>query len=282
MDSKVKKPSVFDFLDLNSYLSEYYTYRKSLGSRFSYESWAQELDLRNKSFLRLVTIGKKKISPNLQQKLSEKMFDQPDESEYFYYLVKYSYASSQKDRADFGKKLMTLLKVKTTKENIIENYNDFLSNPWLPRLLTLLTFKDIQPTLTILAKILDKPADLVEEMLNKLNSIGLATSAFVNGELHWQSLGDAFKVPDKLGNEVLLNYHKECLDDAIRAFAAPQELRRYRSLILPMSEEQLKEFYSYLDAFSAEQIHRFSSDSLSGKRLFQANFNIHKVTEPAP
>lgn len=55
----MKKPNIFEYLDIISYLSDYYMYRKSIHSGFSYESWAAELELKSRSFLRMMVLGKK-------------------------------------------------------------------------------------------------------------------------------------------------------------------------------------------------------------------------------
>lgn len=275
-----QKPSVFEYLDLNAFLQSYYNFRKQMDSEFSYESWANELGVKNKSFLRLAIVGKKKISQMLMTALSEKIFESKNEQEYFYYLVKYAYAPTQKDKTDFSNKLIRLIKG-NSKEEVIEATAELLSSPWFMRMLTLLTFKDITPTVATFSKLIDKPAAEVEHLLLKLQELKLAYSVQVDGQTHWLCSGKAFKVPDQIGSEAIIQYHKASLDDAINAFNRPKDQRRYRSLLLPMSEEQMKEFYTLMDEFANEQKIRFNSESLKGKNLFQANFNIHRITETA-
>jgi len=64
----------------------------------------------------------------------------------------------------------------------------------------------------------------------------------------------------------------------VQAFHQPHTLRKYRSLLLPLTPEELQELYSFLDEFASDQLSRFDSESYKGRRIFQMNFNVHPVT----
>lgn len=282
MNSKnVNPPNVYDYLDITFYLQDYYKFRKSKNKSFSYESWSQELQINSRSFLRLVVIGKKKVSNSFIETFSRLNFATKNEEEYFEYLVKYSRASTQKEKQAFGKELVHILK-KNTKQKEISDFSDFVSSPTLPRLLTLLSFKDLDSTPTSLSILLGIPQTEIERALNKLETLNLATKIEKNEQIHWISLNSKFKVPDNKGSFDLMKFHRQSLLEAIEAFNLPKETRRYKSLLLPLSEEELKHFNEAMDSFASEQFVRFSGDQFNGRRLFQINLNLHPVTEASP
>lgn len=274
-----KLPVVFDYLDINFYLQDYYKFRKNKESDFSYESWSQELALNSRSFLRLLVMGKKKVSPKFVEAFSLLNFATKSEEEYFHFLVKYSQAATQKDKQVFSAKLVQILK-RNTNQKYIDDFSDLVSSPQLPRLLTLLGFSDLQTDVETLSNLLDQSVDQVQKSLNKLEELQLATKEKTSVGVIWKTQNTKFKVQDAKGSVDLMKFHEKSLLDAIDAFSAPKELRRYKSLLLPMSVDELQIFYQNMDEFASEQFTRFSVDEYKDRRVFQINLNVHPVTQP--
>lgn len=59
----------------------------------------------------------------------------------------------------------------------------------------------------------------------------------------------------------------------------PHELRRFKSLMLVMSDEELANFSAAMDEFASSMIQQFTSNSGLKRRVFQVNMNYHVVTE---
>jgi uncharacterized protein (TIGR02147 family) len=273
-------PSVFEYLDVISYLQDYYKWRKATSKDFSYEFWSMELEFSSRSYIRMMIMGKKKVSTKFVETFSKRNFDDQNAEEYFYYLVQYSQAGSQKVKKDLGARLIKILKLRS-QQTIIEPQGDFLSTPLLPRLYTLLGFKDITPTTVNLARLMGLSDEQTATFLKQLVSLELAQHSVVDGAEHWVALHDKFKIPDNKGNMNLMKFHERSLLDAIDAFEQPKHLRKYKSLLLPLTESELTELYTLLDDFATENITRYSPSSYQDRRLFQLNFNIHPVAESA-
>jgi uncharacterized protein (TIGR02147 family) len=274
-----KDPVVFEYLDVLAYLQEYYAFRKSHDRGFSYENWSIELGFNSRSFLRMMVIGKKKVTPKFIESFCAKRFSSAQERDYFEYLVKYSQALGVKDRQAYGQKMIQIIRSQQPT-HVIEDPKDFVSSPLLPRLFTLLSFEDLTPTAEVMAKLLGQSQEVVESALAILEKMNLVHRNEVEGVIVWKSLSSHFKVPDDYGSLNLFKFHETSLRDAIEAFEKPRELRRYKSLLLPMDEEGIKNFHTILDQFAAEQVARYRSETYQGKRMFQANFNIYPVAEP--
>ncbi|WP_413290799.1 TIGR02147 family protein [Bdellovibrio sp. HCB337] len=277
MDSHPKTPSVYDYLDVGSYLQDYYRLRKTRDKNFSYESWAQELELNSRSFLRLLVAGKKKISPRFMENFCRLNFATKNEESYFYYLVKYSQASSGKDRQLYSQKMMQILKHEHSAQIVSEKV-DYVSDPLLVRLLSLLCFSDLRGNAARCAKILKVEMSEIEVALSKLEAMKLAEKVKVNEEDVWVALSDVFHVPDDYGSFNLMRFHEKSLQDAVAAFSQPPQLRRYKSLFVPLSEADLEKFNRALEDFIAEQLLLYNSKFCLDTYLYQVNFNFHPVT----
>ena len=267
------RPVIFEYLDVLSYLKDYYLFRKSSSDKFSYETWSRELGLNSRSFLRMIVIGKKKVTAKLAEAITNQNFSTKLEKEYFVCLVKYSHARNSEERQKYGQKLMQILRSQY-RPQIVEKYEGF-GKPLLPRLLTLIGFRDVGKSDSNLAKILKVKETEIKNALEVLEKLNLINK--INGE--WVSEISTFKVPDKYGNSFLRQFHYESLEEAMRAFDLPKETRRFKSLILALNEKSLADLNQMLDEFSSEQVQRYECQEFASKNLYQLNFNIYPVTE---
>lgn len=273
-----KKPVVFDYMEARAYLQDYYSYRKNSDEGFSYETWSVELKYSSRSYLRMVLIGKKKISDGFTSAFCQSQKFTKAESEYFEVLTRYSQSGTQSTRQAFSQKLFQILREHTGQSEVAD-YAEFVATPFLPRLLTMLSFQDIRPVPATFARLLGVDLHQVTSALEKLKAMGLAETENAEGEIHWKSLKRRFKIPDQVGNQAMIGFHKQSLADASQALSESKENRRFKSLILPLSSDELNQLYTLLDSFSSEQIARFNSDNYQDRRLFQLNMNIHAVAE---
>ncbi|MBO9665440.1 MAG: TIGR02147 family protein [Bdellovibrio sp.] len=276
MTTFMKAPVVFDYLDLGLYLKDYYQYRKHLDKGFSYEAWAAELDFRSRSFLRMMIVGKKKLTPTVTESIQRKHFLSKEEQNYFFYLVKFSQATGVKEKQLYSQKMMQILR-SLNNSQLIADSDDFISDPLLPRLLSLFSYDDVENSAPSFAKVLDVSQKRIEDALTILNKLGLIEQTAT--PQIWTSKVTTFKVPDSKGSLNLRKFHEKSLQEALHAFDLPNEVRSYKSLLLPMSPEDFSLFLQALDEFSGEQIIRHNVKDYVGKRLFQVNFNAYPVSE---
>lgn len=143
----------------------------------------------------------------------------------------------------------------------------------------MLGFEDILPTSQTLARLMDKSEDEITAALEKLQDLKLTQVSEIKGERHWQTAHTTFDVSDDLGSVHMMRFHEASLNESIAAFHQPKELRKYKSLILSLSDSELKEFYVLIEDFSTQQLARFQANQYSGRRLFQVNMNIFPVAE---
>lgn len=272
---KHTKPQVFDYLDAYQYLQDYYTFRKKIDAGFSYEAWASELNFNSRSFLRMMIQGKKKLTEKIVSALAQNSFATKDEQDYFFCLVKYTQAPALKERQIFGQKLVQILKHQSSAQVVSES-EDFISNPLMPRLLSLFSYDDIAKNSASFSGVLGVSEEQVVRALEVLHNLSLIEQPQKDV---WVSKVIAFRVPDNKGSLNLRKFHEKSLEEALKAFDMPKEVRRYKSLLLPMTTEDYQTFNQMLDDFAKEQMARHNPKTYSGRRLFQLNFNIYPVSE---
>jgi uncharacterized protein (TIGR02147 family) len=270
-----KKPDLLEYLSIQHYLKDLYKWRKQTEASFSYESWAQELDFKNRSFLRQIVIGRRNLTTDTSRQLARRLHFQGVELEYFELLVQYSRAQSLDKKNALGLKLTGLLKAEHQQQDV-KDYCEFISDTLYPRLQTLLSFKDIPKTPEQLGYLLNQPPDKIHQALQILEKIQLAARG---PEEEWSAVSKSFKVKEALGDRHLLNYHALSLHEAINAQSLPKDQRRYFSLLLPLSTEDFASFWDDFNRFKKEMIRKFDADDLRKRRLFQMNLNIHAVSE---
>lgn len=276
-----QKPSVFNFLDALQYLQSYYQFRKRAEPGFSYEAWASEMGFKSRSSLRMILYGQRKITGDFCQtfcrmnQLSEK------EKDYFTTLARYSQASTPLEKQTYGIKLIKILKTASPRTEI-DNHIDFVAKPLYVRLLTMLGFEDLAATPENLANLLGEDIVEIQEALKKLEEMHLASAQFSEQGLLWKTTHQRFKVPDNMGSVLMMRFHEQSLLESIQAFHKPKEERRYKSLLLPLSKEELTEFHTQMDNFASEQLARFQSNKFQGRKLYQVNLNVHSITQDPP
>jgi uncharacterized protein (TIGR02147 family) len=273
-------PNLLEYLDVLKFLQDYFSWRKAHENGFSFETWAAELGFRSRSYLRMVLIGKKPVSEQFAQCFCRAGKLTIKEMAYFQILFKYSQAGKQIEKKFYGQQLIQILKDCSERE-VIRDAIDFLSSPLYARLLVMLGFSDITPTAKTFARLLSTTEVEMSEALKKLNNLRLASSVKVDEELHWSTSHTNFDVPDDIGSVPLMRFHEVSLNDSIKAFHQPKDLRRYKSLLLPLTQEELQEFHLAVEDFASQQLVRFQAKTYSGRRLFQVNLNIFSIAEPS-
>lgn len=269
------KPILKDYLNVQQYLEDLYKYRKLHENDFSYETWSEELGINNRSYLRLIVTGRRSLSAPLARQLMERLNFQGSDREYFEALVLYSRARGKEQRNIYGRRLAQLMRGDVKLEPL-NNAEKFLIKPLWPRLHTFLSFKDTPRNVAEIAYLMRTSESEVTEGLEVLSKLGLIA---LTAEGFWQVVHESFKVRDDLGSLDLLRYHSDSLREAIEAKHMNFNQRRYKSLLMALSESEFQEFLDAFQAFVNESLTRHCHDRLENRQLFQVNFNLHSVSE---
>lgn len=273
----LESPRVFDFINIQDFLTSYYQYRKSKERQFSYEIWAREAGIKSRSLLRMVVLGKRSLTLKMAEILSYQFSFQPDELKYFLLLVEYSAAKSKEQRNFIWKKMLPLVQQQQAQQVIDEP--DFLSSHWLPKIQLLLSFSDIEKTTQVISKILGIELQQTEVFMKALEQLKLVKKVenSVSGAT-WNSHVGRFKIPESSQKAQLKNFYVQAFQDAEKAIALKPEIRKFRSLLVPLSTNEYAEVLLQLEEAFQEILLKYKSDELNGRRLYQMTTSLVPLT----
>jgi uncharacterized protein (TIGR02147 family) len=267
------RPNPKKYLNIFQFLQDCYQQRKSQEKDFSYELWARELQASDKSYVRLMVLGKRPLNDKMIAAFAENLNLDASEKEYFTDLTHYTQSKSPEQKKVFGKKLIHSLKDDLQQLDVSAHY-EFLSNPLLPRLQVMLSFQDLDQSAQSLSWLLGVPAEEIESGLQTLLKLKLIEDQA--GLL--RPLKSSFKVSDHFGDLGLEAFYTQNLEEAQKAMQLPAKERRFKSLFLPLNIPEFDEFLGNLQGFVREQLVRFNPDTYADRKLYQVHMNIIPVS----
>jgi len=271
------KPDLQSYLDVRQYLQEYYEWRKEEFTGFSYASWAKELGFQSRTFLRLVVVGKRNITERSIPKFQKSLKLTQKEQSYFLNLVRFSQAPTAERREYYAKFLQK--KISGTSSTIIADHYQFLSSSTGPKLMALLTMKDVPWTKERIHSHLGVPMRVLSTWLLTLERLGLAQQIKETESVRWIATISRFKVPEKIGDLALKSFHRKSLEHAITAIDEESD-RRYRALYVPLSKDEFNEIQETVQQFIDDILDKYLTDEGQNRRLYQMNLNLIPVSNP--
>lgn len=259
-------PQVTKYLSATEFLADVYRARKQEEPDFSYQSWAQELRIKNRSFLRLIVTGQRPITATTRDLFVKGLGLKGFEKDYFETLIAYNQSSDPEKKDSLQARLFAILRVSQDRVEIADTA-EFLANPALPVLQVLLSFRDVRKTPEALAPLFKSTPAEVKEWLETLGRLGLAEKS--NDHAEWSAAHANFKVPDSLGLLPLQRYNAESLRRAAQAVHLPPSQRRFRSLLIPLSEADYTSFLLELNELATRLLSRYNPSELADRRLYE-------------
>jgi uncharacterized protein (TIGR02147 family) len=274
-------PSICDFLDYREYLKCIYEWRKQSSSGFSYSLWADELGFKSRSFIRLIVTGKRAMTSNTVLQFLRSLKLKQTEADYFELLVKFNQSIDHHARKHYEKQILKFRSTRLSRSgmhsDVLDHYR-FLSSYLGPRIQVLLSLDDIEKTSQHFASLLGTKVQAVEEILETLERIGMAEKVPTERSFEWKSTTGTFEVRDHLGDVALQSFHRKSLEEAIMAMDTDTSLRKYQSIIVPLSSDEFSEVNQQLYSDLMAVLEKYKSDEGSGRRLYQINLNLIPTT----
>ncbi len=276
MNDTPTKPNIFDHIDIGTYLEAHYKFRKRTTKGFSYESWANQLNIKSRSLLRMMVTGKRAVTVNFAQTIASSLELTSQEKKYYDLLADYSRAENNEQKNMLWKKMVILMEHQQQAAPI--SSADFLSSHLLPKIQTLLGFEDLLKTSENIAEILGASVAQVNECLIQLQKLELIECTNENPP-RWSTDVKRFKVPDAIQNASLKNYYVKAFQDSIEAIALPPTTRKFRSLLIPLSEKEYAEVLEKLEDAYREILHQYKAETLEDRRLYQLNTSLFPLSK---
>lgn len=267
---------IFSSETLSHFLSSYYQQKKNINRHFSYENWARSLGKINRSLLKQISIGRRKIPPSRVEDFLSYFKFESKAKRHFLELV--DLADGGHDKSRLQKKVRDRVAYYKNFQTL-RNAEKFLENPDIPILATLFTLEDLPKDVASLARIMNVDDKTITHWIEVLLAMGFIKKT---SEGRWKNTKNSFLVPAKLGSEVLINFHKMSLVKAVAGLDKPKEKRNYDALLLPMTQEEYAEYLQMLDDFRADVLEKFNSPTFKGRDLYQVNWAIFSTVQGGP
>jgi len=275
----MKKPNLFEYLDLILFLKDIYRFRKLNEKDFSYEKWSQELGLKSRSYLRLLVMAKRPFSASLIPQFAKQLQFSTEETEYMNSLVQYSQTNSAELRESYGRQLIQKWK-HTLNQSVVEDTETYLSDPLTPIAFTYvsdLKGKATQDSLSQHLKVSEERAQRLIRNLIRLNLIEAFPTS--SGSFRYLALNHFAKIPDDPYNALIKKFHFEGMQQAIEAHALPSELRNYRSVICSLSAEQVVMLRGIINEFVKNVLATSETETTQmKKRIYRMNLQLFPVS----
>jgi uncharacterized protein (TIGR02147 family) len=260
------KPSVFEFVSLESYLTRHFQYRKLNNPQFSYQVWAKRLSIRASSILCMVVKGNRPPSLELRDKLKTEMGLDHREARYFDLLVEV-----KKNGGDVTRTLQLMKELEETHPQkgfrlIEQDQFRAISNWYHYALLELIECRHFIEDPALLSQSFEFQVSELElkEAIATLLRLGL---------LARNKKGKLFRVPGPLithsdqSDEGLRIYHEQTLQNARQAIRSQNSSEReingltlcLKAAKIPEAKKKLR---SFLEDFCREFDGGESSDQV--------------------
>lgn len=268
--------SIFDYMDTCLFLQDYYRQRKEQEPTYSYNRWAGEVGFSNKTLLRLIVQGQRKITP--RSKMAFKKFFAFDdiESDYFDILVEYSQVKDNHHKQALGSRLLEINRQKFS-QRFIPVGSGILKDPYGPQVMTVISSSDVPITAKEISDYVGITLAHAEAVLKYL----LNADLIMERKEGYTSNQPTFKVADQENSAELRNYHRHWTQHSIKTMDFAENKRLFRSINLNLTEEEYGEVVEEVNKIAVGLIARFKKNSLKGRKLFLLNMAVFPAKAPA-
>lgn len=262
-------PILFQYLSVTKYLEDLYVFKKKQNPGFSFDSWAADLGFKSRSFIKMIIAGDRNITLQFVDVFSQAMGYTPDQKTFFSLIASYNQCENEDEKKYYQDRLF---EIQGQQKDLVEiiHYTEFLSSKNLPQLLVLLSFTDIDRSAVGLSLFLEMPIEQIQNDLVALEKMQLVKQ---ENEI-WVPTKKSFKIPKNAGNPALVSYHNNSLTEAMAAQSLPAQLRRYRSILLPLSKTDYENLLQDIESLISKAVAKYDSDTLGDKKLYKMNINL--------
>lgn len=274
----MKKPNLFEYLDVCHYLKDFYKFRKCTEPGFSYEAWSNEMSIRSRSYLRALVLKEKPIHESILPQLIKGLSLKTEELVYFDLLFRYNSVQIKELKNSYGTQLVSFWK-KNTQESEIQDVAEFLADPINPVVFTYLSFDDSPSGFDEMCKNIGCEPLRLQNAIRCLVWQKLIDGIVeADGKISYKTVQPFFRVPSLPNNQLLKAFHIEGLSLAQEASHLPSEQRKYFSTFIAMSEEELLSAQTMIEEFNQQIMKLLNNNLITGKKIYRMNVQVFPVS----
>ena len=270
------KPSVFQYLDLRSYLKDYINFYKKSARRFSYRALARDIGFKVPNFLQQVLESKRSFNEEHTLLMAKHLDLNKKEQDYFFLLIEFDNCKKHIRKNELYQKLIRSCQ-HTNREKLLKKHYKYCEQWYHPVVRELA----LNPAYTgdplwivqrIYPRLTKKQVDRSLELLVELKLIQHQPHGnFTSNEKVIQTNSQA-------PSSVISNYHREMLkiaSNSIESFHSKD--RDIRAVTATLNEKQVKVLKEKLEVLWHE-VMELSQDDNQSDKVFQLNTQLFPLT----
>lgn len=272
---------IFRYTNYRQFLSDYYEYKKSTTTFFSYRYFALKAEISSPSLLKRVIDGKRNLSKMSIEQFIKGLGLSSKEAQYFRVLVHFNQSSSPDEKQGFYQQLLGMSSFTVDTQLSSDQYL-YLSKWYHPVVRELVTVFDFQNDFQKLAHqvfppITTEAAQRSFEMLTKLKLIKpLKNGLFKQTN---KALNSGSDDPDNLGL-VRRNHHKQNIQKALDSLdEVPLDERHALGINMGLSKAGYQVLLQEITAFRERVVTLVDKDK-GTDRVYQFNMQLFPMSFP--
>lgn len=267
---------VFEYLDSQAFLRDYYAHHKEHEYGFSYRVFARRAGCRSSNFPHLVMQGKRNLSGESAVRFAEACGLKGVEVEYFSDLVAFNQARSQREKERWYERLAKYAQFRRVHK-LTEAQAAYFSSWYIPAIRELAARSDFQAD----------PAWLSQVLIPNISEAQAKKALKTLTTLGFLAVSDAGKVQQvqplissngPLGHH-LVTFHRAMLKRASDAIElVEREEREIASLTLCVSEKRMLELKEEIRAFRKHLLQTAETED-EPERVVQIGFQLFPLSK---
>lgn len=270
-------PDVFEYLDVRSFLRDYYTAKKKAGRGFSYRAFSRRAGLSSPNHLKRVIDGDRRLTPQMADVYAQVLGLSGEHAVYFSELAAFSGAKTTAARSRAFERLTSFRRVRQGHELELA-HAAYHSRWYVPAIREMMVRPDFSEDPSWIAQQLLPPIRVSEavEALEILEQLGLVERD-EDGRLVQREA--VLSTGAETRGMHIAAYHRAMIERASDAIdLVHRDERDISSLTFAADDAMLSEIKQRIQAFRKELIGVLSKNP-SGERVIQLNFQLFPLSK---
>ncbi len=268
-------PKVTQYQSIKAYLNDYFNYRKKIDSKFTFEIWSAELNYKSRSYIKMICSCDRPATIDFICIFAKTNHFTKIEKDHLVAISKIQNSDDPFQSEVFTNKMLETFEP-AVKSVDIAKHDEFFNSQIIPLIQMLLSFEDSPANADFISEMTGYCSDKTKKALEKLRSLDYIEE---KEDLTWKSKIKSFKVSKGQEDESIKSFHKSTFQEASEKLDHSDQQKSFRSIYLPLSEEDYPKFDQELEKFIARIKNKFASDTLTDKKMMKINFQVYPLTK---
>lgn len=272
------KPDIFKYISYRNYLSDFYKYKKSENSNFSYKVLANMAGFSAASQFLLVMQGKRNVTPKTMPNFSKVLKLNVREHKYFETLVQFEQAENANTKKYFYEKLIPIYKKE--HRHLMANQYKYLSNWYGPVIYEMITLKNFKEDPKWIAKKLKNQITpfQAKKMLGLLFELKLVKRD-EKGQI--RVVESTIVTPDEVYDVAALDFHKQVIGLAQRSLNEGKEdvQKELIAMTTKLSKNKFKKLQEILKDCRNRVMQELENEDEEAQDVYQLNLHLFSLTD---